>query len=94
MCMLNQIKTMTLLLLFSFLSGCGTIIKHLDSSWVDNRTVYDKSQPLPPFEIPPQLSQASQKTERLSKKEIEISPALAQKTPSKGSLKPTYYSGL
>ncbi|MDM8560535.1 hypothetical protein QUF82_17025 [Thiotrichales bacterium HSG14] len=83
-----------LLFLFSFLSGCGTIIKHLDSSWVDNRTVYEKSQPLPAFEIPSQLSKASQESDRLSKKGIETSPALAQKTPSKDSTKPTYYSGL
>jgi len=58
MYMLNDIKKMTFLLVLSLLSGCGAAIRHLDSSWVDDRTVYDKSQPLPSLEIPPTLSES------------------------------------
>jgi uncharacterized lipoprotein len=53
-------KTLILLLLLTLLSGCGAAIKHLDSSWLDDQTVYEKSQPLPPLEISPELSEKSQ----------------------------------
>jgi uncharacterized lipoprotein len=57
--MLSQVKTFTLLLLLSLLSGCGAAIRHLDSTWTDDKTVYNKSQPLEPLEIPPELSENS-----------------------------------
>ncbi|RKZ39434.1 MAG: hypothetical protein DRQ49_04705 [Gammaproteobacteria bacterium] len=58
--MLIKIKTLILLLLLIFLSGCGAAIRHLDSSWVDDKTVYEKSQALPPLEISSELSENSQ----------------------------------
>jgi len=52
---LNHLKTIIVLLLLLVLSGCGTIVRHLDSSWADDRMIYDKSQALPPLEIPSEL---------------------------------------
>ncbi len=43
-------------MLFALLSGCTTIINSFDATWLDDQTVYNKSQPLPPFEIPLELS--------------------------------------
>lgn len=58
--MLNQVKTLILLLLLIFLSGCGAVVKHLDATWADDKTVYEKSQPLPPLEISPELHEKTQ----------------------------------
>jgi len=58
--MLNQVKTLIFLLLLIFLSGCGAVVKHLDSTWADDKTVYEKSQPLPPLEISPELREKTQ----------------------------------
>ena len=54
--MLTQVNIITLLLLLLLLPGCGPAIRHLDSTWADNQTVYKKSQPLAPLEIPPELA--------------------------------------
>jgi uncharacterized lipoprotein len=51
-----MIKQIILLSLLSiFLSACSMIAKQLDSTWEDNRTVYDKSKQLPELEIPSEL---------------------------------------
>ena len=60
--MLNQVKTVTLLLLLFLFSGCGIVVRHLDSTWTDDKTVYEKDQPLPPLEIPPELSNTNLQT--------------------------------
>jgi hypothetical protein len=56
--MINMLKklgiTLLVLIIFS-LSGCGMVIKQLDSSWVDNNTVYQQPDPLPPLAIPSEL---------------------------------------
>ena len=54
--MLNHLKTIIVLLLFLHLLGCGAAVRYLDSSWADDQMVYDKSQALPPLEIPPELN--------------------------------------
>ena len=48
-------KTIILLLFLTFLGGCGTAIKFLDSTLAEDQTVYEKSQQLPPLEIAPDL---------------------------------------
>jgi uncharacterized protein YceK len=53
--MLTHIKLATVILLV-LLSGCGTVIRHLDATWLNNKTVYKKAKPLPPLEIPPELA--------------------------------------
>jgi hypothetical protein len=55
-------KTVILLFLLSFLSGCGAIVKHFDSTWADDKTVYNKSQPLSPLGVSPELVGEKQKT--------------------------------
>jgi uncharacterized lipoprotein len=45
-----------LLLTFTFLSGCGSIARHLDSTWEDNQTFYQKSESLPPLEVSPDFT--------------------------------------
>jgi len=57
--MLNYAKRVILLLLLTVLWGCSATVRYLDANWADNKTVYDKSQQLPPFEIPPELSKSS-----------------------------------
>lgn len=52
--MLNHIKIITVMLLL--LSGCSQVIRHLDATWLDSKTVYKKAEPLPPLEIPPELA--------------------------------------
>lgn len=54
-------KTITLLLLLNLLSGCGAVVRHVESSWPDDQTVYDKSQPMPLLEISPELTSEAQK---------------------------------
>lgn len=44
-----------LLSIFFLLSACSMIAKQLDSTWEDNRTVYNKSKQLPELEIPSEL---------------------------------------
>ena len=57
--MLNLFKSIILSLVLTILSGCGAIIKQIESTWDDDdRTVYAPSQPLPTLEIPPDLSGA------------------------------------
>ncbi len=51
-------KILTLLLLI-LLSGCSTVVEHFDATWDDKQTTYNKSQPLPPLEIPPELGKIS-----------------------------------
>lgn len=51
-----SIKPIILLSIFFLLSACSMIIKQLDSTWEDDRTVYNKSKELPPLEIPSELS--------------------------------------
>jgi uncharacterized lipoprotein len=48
-------KLLILSMLLILLTGCGTAMKFLDSTLADDQTVYEKSQPLPPLEIPPEL---------------------------------------
>ncbi len=57
--MLNHTKIVILLLLLTVLWGCSATVKYLDANWADNKTVYDKSQQLPPLKIPPELSESS-----------------------------------
>lgn len=59
MIIFNHLKIVILLLLLTVLSGCSTAVRYLDANWVDNKTVYEKSQQLPPLEIPPELSESS-----------------------------------
>ena len=54
--MLNHFKAIIVLLLFLHLAGCGAAVRYLDSSWADDQMIYDKSQTLPPLEIPPELN--------------------------------------
>jgi uncharacterized lipoprotein len=56
---LNRLKRVLLLLLLTVLWGCSSAIRHIDANWIDNKTVYNKSQQLPPLEIPPELSESS-----------------------------------
>lgn len=60
--MLNQAKMVILLLLLMFFSGCGMFVRHLDSTWTDDKTVYEKNEVLPPLEIPPELSSTNLQT--------------------------------
>jgi uncharacterized protein YceK len=53
--MLNNLK-LAIVILLILLSGCGTVIRHLDATWFNNKTVYKKAKPLPPLEIPPELA--------------------------------------
>ncbi len=53
-------KIVALCLLLILLSGCGVVVRYLDSSWADEQTVYDKNQQLPSLEIPPELSKTTQ----------------------------------
>ncbi|KHD11518.1 hypothetical protein PN36_07145 [Candidatus Thiomargarita nelsonii] len=56
-------KTLISLLFFAVLSGCGPVVKHLDSiGWTDEQTVYNKSQPLSPLEVSPKLIGETEKT--------------------------------
>jgi len=49
-------KSIILFLFLTFLNGCGTAVKHLDSTLADEQdVVYEKSQPLPPLEVTPEL---------------------------------------
>jgi len=57
LCKINMlIKPIILLSIFYLLSACSMITKQLDSTWEDDRTVYNKSKELPPLEIPSELS--------------------------------------
>jgi Tfp pilus assembly protein PilP len=71
--MLNYVKKATFLLFLLILSGCGAAIRHLDSTWVDDRTVYEKSQPLPPLEIPPALTESQSISQVQSQPVIPLS---------------------
>ncbi len=52
-------KVISLMLIISLLAGCGLVIRELDSSgWNEHQQVYEKSQTLPPLEIPPELATA------------------------------------
>jgi len=52
-------KIISLALIISLLTGCGLVIRKLDSSgWDEHRQAYEKSQTLPPLEIPPELATA------------------------------------
>lgn len=52
-------KLISLLSIISLLAGCGLVVRELDSSgWDEHRQVYEKSQTLPPLEIPPELATA------------------------------------
>lgn len=70
--MFNITQTLSLCLLISLLSGCGMIIRQMDSSWNDHRTVYNKSESLPPLEVPAELAtakdDAKKETTEISKK--------------------------
>jgi uncharacterized lipoprotein len=57
--MLNLTRTVSFLILLNLLAGCGTVVKQLDSSWLDYQTVYNKSTPLPPLEISPELASSA-----------------------------------
>jgi uncharacterized lipoprotein len=50
------IKPIILLFIFFLLSACSMITKQLDSTWEDDRTVYNKSKELPSLEIPSELA--------------------------------------
>ncbi len=50
-------KTIILLLFLTLLFGCGTAVRYLDSTLADEQVVYEKSQPLPPLEIAPELKE-------------------------------------
>jgi uncharacterized lipoprotein len=70
--MFNITQTLSLCLLVSLLSGCGTIVRQMDSSWNDHRTVYNKSESIPPLEVPAELAtakdNAKKETTEISKK--------------------------
>lgn len=52
-------KLISLMSIISLLAGCGLVVRELDSSgWDEHRQVYEKSQTLPPLEIPPELATA------------------------------------
>ena len=53
--MLNRIKIINVILLL-LLSGCSPVIRHLDATWLDSKTVFKKAKPLPPLEISPELA--------------------------------------
>ncbi|MDM8565527.1 hypothetical protein QUF74_07725 [Candidatus Halobeggiatoa sp. HSG11] len=49
-----------LLLLFVcliWLSGCGTVVRYLDATWVDDHKSYEEGKPLPALEVVPELKQ-------------------------------------
>ncbi|HEC84887.1 MAG TPA: hypothetical protein ENI48_06560 [Thioploca sp.] len=77
--MFNQVKTVVLLLLLNLLLGCSATVKHLDSTWADDKTVYEKSQLLPPLEIPPELRENPQVSHSLPEKRerVPASPLLS-----------------
>ncbi len=72
--MLSHTKRVILLLLLTVLWGCSATVKYLDANWADNKTVYDKSQQLPPLEIPPELSESSDHADALPKRGSVPSP--------------------
>jgi uncharacterized lipoprotein len=73
--MLSQVKMVVWLLLLSLLSGCAATVKHLDSTWADDKTVYQKSQPLPPLEIPPELRENPQVSQPLPQRRKPVPPS-------------------
>jgi uncharacterized lipoprotein len=68
--MFNITQTLSLCLLVSLLSGCGMIVRQMDSSWNDHRTVYNRSDSLPPLGVPAELATAKDNT---TKQATEIS---------------------
>jgi uncharacterized lipoprotein len=72
--MLIHTKRVILLLLLTVLWGCSATVKYLDANWADNKTVYDKSQQLPPLEIPPELTESSDHAPELPKRGSVPSP--------------------
>jgi hypothetical protein len=42
--------------------GCTSVIKQLDSTWADDRTVYPQPKPLPVLEAAPDLVSARAQT--------------------------------
>lgn len=53
--MMKWIKITIVIMLFHFLSGCGSVVKYLDTAWYTGQERED-SKTLPPLEIPPELS--------------------------------------
>jgi hypothetical protein len=49
-------KTKFIFLTLLFVGGCARIAQEFDTTWIDNKTVYRKSHPLPPLEIPAALA--------------------------------------
>jgi len=58
--MMNGNYKLLLIILSLLIAGCGAITRQLDSSWVMNKTVYEKPKPLPPYEIFPELANSNQ----------------------------------
>lgn len=59
--MIDKLSYRLLLIILTLSSaGCGMITRQLDSSWVMDKTVYEKSKPLPPLEIFPELADSNQ----------------------------------
>jgi uncharacterized lipoprotein len=52
----NITRTLSCFLLVSLFTGCTTIVRQMDSTWNDRRTVYDKSASMPPLEVPADLA--------------------------------------
>ncbi len=52
-----MLKVLLLSICVIWLSGCGTVIKYLDSTWTDDHKSYDEGKPLPPLKVPPELKQ-------------------------------------
>jgi len=75
----NPVKIFTWLFLLSLLSGCGVVVRQLESSWADDQIDYNESRSLPPLEIPAELannefsSSPSLPTGRMAKK-VEVPP--------------------
>ena len=76
--MLSQIKMLALLLV-SLLLGCAAAVKHLDSTWADDKT-YPKSEQLSPLEIPPELRENPQKFHPIPQGRKSVPPSASPPT--------------
>jgi len=52
---MKWIKGVTVIILFQCLSGCGGVVKFLDTSWYTGQEG-ELGKELPPLEIPPELA--------------------------------------
>lgn len=58
---MDGLKITSLMFMVLWISGCGQVIKQLDTNFGGpTKTVYPQAQPLPPLVIPPELALTAQ----------------------------------